>query len=403
MSNEIISVTQLNRYVSNLLEQDPNLRSVLVRGEISGFKAYGSGHLYFSVKDETASVSCVMFRGQAAKLDFRPENGMSVILTAKASLYDRDGRFQLYVQSMQPEGLGNLFMQFEKLKKSLADEGIFDQKYKKPLPRLPGCIGVVTSPSGAVIRDIIHVLRRRFPGFKLQLVPVAVQGQQAASQIANAISLLNRLGQADVIIVGRGGGSMEDLWAFNEEDTARAIFNSEIPIVSAVGHETDYTISDFAADMRAPTPSAAAELVVPLKNDLLMGFFQIQDKLRTDLLGKLEYHKVKLNNIIARPVIQNPIEPVMRRRQTIDWLHERLVQSQKANVSQFSARSGMLAAKLDMLSPLKVLSRGYAVVSDQNNRPLLSTAFIRPSEKINVTLQDGILDCTVNEVNDRRM
>lgn len=403
MSSEIISVTQLNRYVSNLLDQDQKLRSIMVRGEISGFKEYNSGHLYFSVKDENASVSCVMFRGQAVKLNFTPENGMSVILTAKASLYDRDGRFQLYVQMMQPEGLGNLFLQFEKMKKRLAEEGLFDQKYKKPIPLLPGCIGVVTSPSGAVIRDIIHVLRRRFPGFRLQLVPVAVQGAQAAAQIAEAIELLNARAEADVIIVGRGGGSMEDLWAFNEEKTVRAIFNSKIPVVSAVGHETDYTISDFAADLRAPTPSAAAELVVPMKRDIMLSFSVIQGKLRSALLVKLEAHKVKYKNLITRPVMQNPLETVMRKKQTIDWLNDRLVQSQKMNNSRLRAKSETLTAKLDMLSPLKVLARGYAVVTDSNRRPLLSSAFVRPLDEVEVTLQDGVLSCTVNSIKDRRM
>lgn len=403
MNNPIIRVAQLNRYVADLLEKDSFLRSIQVRGELSGFKSYASGHLYFTLKDETASVSCVMFRGQATRLSFKPENGLNVIVSAKASLYDRDGRFQLYVQAMQPDGIGNLHLEFERLKARLAAEGLFDPSHKKPLPALPACIGVVTSPSGAVIRDIIHVLQRRFPGFRLQLVPVAVQGQQAASQIAAAIRLLNRLGQVDVILVGRGGGSIEDLWAFNEEETARAVYESEIPIVSAVGHETDYTICDFTADLRAPTPSAAAELVMPVKQELIIGLLQKQERMKQALIRKFDYQSMRLAGLLDRPVLKSPFESINRKRQTIDWLQDRLLQAGTQQTGKLSRKLGILSTKLDAMSPLKVLSRGYAVVSDEKNRPILSTALIRPSDKIDVTLQDGVLVCEVLKVKDRRM
>lgn len=401
--SKTITVAQLNKYVAALLDRDENLKNVQVSGELSGFKTYASGHMYFTLKDESASVSCVMFKGQAMKLKFKPENGMKVIITAKASLYDRDGRFQLYAQSMQPDGIGDLFMAFEQMKKKLEAEGLFAQEHKKSIPLLPDCIGVVTSASGAVIRDIINVLRRRFPGFKLQLIPVAVQGDQAAAQIAQAIKVFNLLGRADVLIVGRGGGSMEDLWAFNEEIVARAVYESKIPVISAVGHETDYTICDFAADMRAPTPSAAAELAIPVKNEMLMSISAFQERMKKSLLRRLEYQKIRLTGLTERPVIKNPVENINRRRQNLDWLQERLNNAQSSYLKQAAGELGILMTKLDALSPLKVMTRGYAVVTDSSNKTIQSTAFIHVNDEIDVALQDGTLNCRVINVKDRRM
>lgn len=401
--SKAITVAQLNRYVAALLDRDNNLRAVQVCGELSGFKSYASGHLYFTLKDDNAAVSCVMFKGQAHGMRFKPENGMKVIVTAKASLYDRDGRFQLYVQSMTPEGLGELYLAYEQMKKKLEAEGIFDQAAKKQIPLIPKCIGVVTSQSGAVIRDIINVLRRRFPGFKLQLIPVAVQGQAAASQIADAIRQFNKIGTADVLIVGRGGGSMEDLWAFNEEVVARAVYDSEIPIISAVGHETDFTICDFAADLRAPTPSAAAELAVPIKRELLISLSADRDKMKRALIRKLEYQRIKFDNLLARPVMKSPLEQINRRREYLDRLNQRVCDAQISMQKNSRHELNLLAAKLDALSPLKVLARGYAVVTDSHRKTVQSVKDIQIPDTISVMLRDGSLKCQVQEVKDGRM
>ncbi len=401
--SKAITVAQLNKYVAALLERDNNLKAVQVCGEVSGFKAYASGHLYFTLKDEQASVSCVMFKGQAQTLRFKPENGMKVILTAKASLYDRDGRFQLYVQQMTPEGLGELFLAFEQMKNKLESEGLFSQEHKKKLPLLPRNIGVATSQSGAVIRDIINVLRRRFPGFSLQLIPTAVQGPQAAIQIAEAIKAFNTMNSVDVIIVGRGGGSMEDLWAYNEEIVARAVFESRIPIISAVGHETDFTICDFVADLRAPTPSAAAELVIPLKSELTLGLSSKREKMKIALHRRLEYQRIKLSSLIDRPVMRSPYEQINRRREYIDRLSDKMINAENKYRSNAENKLGLLAAKLDMLSPLKVLARGYSVISNQKNPAISSVKQVNVKDEINIMLHDGKLNCLVTSIDDGRM
>ncbi|NLK88698.1 MAG: exodeoxyribonuclease VII large subunit [Clostridiaceae bacterium] len=398
-----ISVAQLNRYVATLLEQDGNLNPVLVRGEISGFKAYSSGHLYFTLKDDEAAVGCVMFKGHAVRLRFRPTDGLKVVVTAKASIYDRDGRFQLYVQSMTADGVGDLYLAFEQLKSKLEAEGLFDPDHKKQPPLLPRLIGVVTSPSGAVIRDILQVLTRRFPNFRLQLIPVAVQGEGAAAAIAAAIDRFNALGQADVLIVGRGGGSMEDLWAFNEEVVARAVYRSKIPVISAVGHETDFTICDFVADVRASTPSVAAELAVPVKSEQENLILQAQIRLRQALSRRLERQRLRLDHLLASRILRRPLEITDRRRLDVDRLVQRLVTVMQTQVRQAERRFSILSGKLDALSPLKVLARGYGVVTrTADNSVLLSTALVKPGENIEVWLRDGIINCDVRQVRDWR-
>lgn len=398
-----VSVAQLNRYVASLLERDSRLNPVLVRGEISGFKSYASGHLYFTLKDEEASVSCVMFKGSAVKLKFRPTDGLKVILTAKASLYDRDGKFQLYVSEMTADGLGDLHLAFEQLKQKLEAEGLFDPAHKKPLPVLPRMIGVVTSPSGAVIRDIIQVLTRRFPNFRLQLMPVQVQGEGAAASIAAAIERFNRLEQADVLIVGRGGGSMEDLWAFNEEIVARAVYNSKIPVISAVGHETDFTICDFTADRRASTPSVAAELAVPVRREQELMLLQMKNRLAHALGGRLARERMKLDHLRRSRVFRQPLEMIDRRRLDCDRAATALNNAMRTRVTQTERRFSILAGKLDALSPLKVLSRGYSVASmADTGRVLVSTALVNPGDRIDVWLSDGTLNCEVRQIGDRR-
>ncbi len=398
-----ISVAQLNRYVAALLDRDANLNPVLVKGEISGFKSYASGHLYFTLKDDEAAVSCVMFKGQATKLRFRPTDGLKVILTAKASLYDRDGRFQLYVSEMTADGLGDLYLAFEQMKKRLAAEGLFDAAHKRKLPLLPQAVGVVTSPSGAVIRAIIQVLSRRVPNFRLRLIPVQVQGEGAAASIAAAIQRFNRLGNVDVLIVGRGGGSLEDLWAFNEEIVARAVYNSQIPVISAVGHETDYTICDFVADLRAPTPSAAAELAMPVRREQEVLLLQAQNRLARALGSRLEQQRQHLRHIQQSRVFRQPLELIDRRRLDLDRAAQALQQALQMRRQQAERNFSILAGKLDTLSPLKVLARGYSVASSPNTgRVLLSTALVNPGDPVDVWLSDGVLNCEVKRVSDRR-
>ncbi len=399
-----ITVAQLNRYVNALLERDNNLNPVLVKGEISGFKAYPSGHLYFTLKDEEAAVSCVMFKGQAVRLKFRPANGLKVIITARASLYDRDGRFQLMVSEMTAEGIGDLYLAYEQMKKRLSDEGLFAPDHKKKIPLLPQAIGVVTSPAGAVIRDIIQVLSRRFPNFRLQLIPVAVQGEGAAAAIAAAVRRFNQLKTVDVLIVGRGGGSLEDLWAFNEEIVARAVYESEIPIISAVGHETDFTICDFAADLRAPTPSAAAELAIPVRREQELNLRQLENRLTRSLGRQLDRQRLRLQHCLQSKAMRRPLELVDRRRLDLDRFDLALRQSMQVRLNRAERSFSIVAGKLDALSPLKVLARGYGVVSSAaTGRTLLSTALVNRGDIVDVRLSDGILQCEVQKIKDWRM
>lgn len=397
-----VTVTWLNRYVATLLERDPFLSSVRVRGELSNCKLYTSGHLYFALKDEQSSVSCVMFKAQVAKLRFRPVDGTRVILTGRASLYDRDGKFQLYVSEMAADGIGDLFLAFEQLKKRLSDEGLFDERHKKPLPTLPARIGVVTSPSGAVIRDILNVLGRRFPNFSLQLHPVPVQGDGAAEKIAAAIRRLNERREVDVIIVGRGGGSIEDLWAFNEEVVARAVFASQIPVISAVGHETDFTICDFVADRRAPTPSAAAELAMPVRTDLEDAIRLQRNRLVQALRSRARIAEERLNRLVGNRIFREPYLLIEKRQADLDRIHERQRLALERRLVAARAGLQLMAGKLDSMSPLKVLSRGYGLVTDpRSGKPLTSVTRIRTGEQVRVFLTDGSLGCTVDEITAR--
>ncbi|HEY5466516.1 MAG TPA: exodeoxyribonuclease VII large subunit [Clostridia bacterium] len=397
--DKAITVTQLNRYVKTLLERDASLSHVLVSGEISNFKPHPSGHLYFILKDDEAQVSCVMFKGQTASLRFRPENGLKVILRARASIFERTGGFQLYASEMETLGVGDLHLAFEQLKEKLSKEGLFDPAAKKPLPLLPGRIGVVTSPSGAVIRDILQVLGRRFPNFRLILFPVQVQGPGAGQAIAAAIRKMNDQGLADVLIVGRGGGSMEDLWAFNEEVVARAVFASRIPVVSAVGHETDFTICDFVADYRAPTPSAAAEIVMPRKSDLTERISGFGGRMRRSVLNRIDTARRRLDRAKSARILQDPMEMVNRRQMAVDLLSQRLMAAQHIRIASVSRRLSMACGKLDALSPLKVLARGYGMVSRlATGKSILSIHQTVIGDALSVTLFDGTLSCRVDGI-----
>lgn len=397
-----ITVSQLNRYVLSLLESDSNLSSVSVTGEISSFKKYSSGHLYFSLKDENSQVSCVMFRNNAMSLNFDPEDGMAVLAKGKASLYERNGKFQLYIVSMVPEGVGSLHVAFEKLKEKLSKEGLFDASHKKKIPVLPKRIGVVTSPSGAVIKDIINVLSRRFSNFNLLLYPCVVQGENAGQSISKAIRNMNMRQDIDVLIVGRGGGSIEDLWAFNEEIVARTVFESRIPVISAVGHETDFTICDFTADLRASTPSAAAELAIPMKSDLLSSVDVMRKKLDTKLKNKYEYEKMRLKNITGKRVFQKPEGLYEKKKQDLIYAEESLKKCINDILKTRRENFNRIITRIDSLSPMKVLLRGYAIVNPEgSHKPLKSVEAVKVDDKLGITLTDGELKCKVTKIRER--
>ncbi len=392
----IWSVKDLNNYVSNLMETDPILSAVTVRGEISGFKKYPSGHWYFTLKDKEAQVNCVAFRGNASQIDFNPENGSAVVIKARATLYGRDGRFQLVVYTMEREGVGDLHAAFEKLKARLSAEGLFDPAHKKPLPFLPNRIGVVSSPKGAVIQDIIHVLSRRFPNFNLLLYPSAVQGESAAKELAAGITWFNQKQNVDVIIVARGGGSMEDLWCFNDEFLARQIFASQIPIISAVGHETDFTICDFVSDMRAPTPSAAAEIVMPVKNELLLQINRLEERLSKNLLHQVTHKRNRLLQLSASQALRSPLRRLEAESQRLDTLTLKLQHGLSKQQDSAKSRLGSLIAGLDALSPLKVLKRGYSLASDIDTKHCITSVNqVEVGQNFSLQLADGQLACEV--------
>lgn len=391
----VLTVSQLNRYVKSIIEQDFNLQTVFVQGEISNFtNHYKTGHYYMTVKDEFSSIKAVMFKTANMRLKFMPENSMSVIIKGRVSVFERDGQYQLYIDDMQPDGTGALSLAFEQLKKKLAAEGLFDEKRKKPIPAFPQRVGVVTSPTGAAIRDIINVISRRFPLAELILCPVAVQGDYAAAQIKSAIELFNKEKAADVLIVGRGGGSVEELWAFNEEIVARAVAASDIPVISAVGHETDFTICDFAADLRAPTPSAAAELAVPdsfqQKEMLASALYRMRASV-DDRLG-LEYSRLELfKSALRRLEPKNYIDSLRVRCDKASMAMDSAV---KHGFAEKSSELASLCAKLDAMSPLKILARGYSVAT-KNGKVITDSSCVEAGDKINVKLSSGSIDCEV--------
>ncbi len=364
----ILTVSQLNLYAKSLLEQDINLNNVFVTGEISNFTDhYRTGHLYMSIKDNSASVSAVMFAGNASKLKFRPENGMSVIIRGRVSIYERDGRYQLYIDDMQPDGIGALALAFEQKKEKLSKAGLFDTEHKKHIPKIPKKIGVISSPTGAAVQDVLNVLGRRFPMAEIIFAGVQVQGDSAAPTIINAIKLMNEFTDVDTIIIARGGGSAEDLWPFNDEKLAYAIYNSEIPIISGVGHETDFTICDFVADLRAPTPSAAAELSVPDAREQKYYISSLKASLDNAVdvnIRELEYY---LEKLAKSPVLQNPEKIIENSEMYLDSLNIKINNSFKNTVTKCSSDFTMICSRLEALSPLKVLARGYSIVKNDEN------------------------------------
>lgn len=390
----VYSVNELNSYVKRILDNDENLKHIFVTGEISNYKAHYSGHLYMTIKDESAFVKAVMFAGNASRLRFRPENGMKVLIFGTVSLFPRDGSYQLYISDMQPDGMGALSVAFEQLKKKLAAEGLFSDSYKKPIPKFPTRIGVITSETGAAVQDIFNVLSRRFPSAEVVLRPTQVQGDGAAQDIAKAIYVFNEYNAADVLIVGRGGGSIEDLWAFNEEVVARAVFASEIPVISAVGHETDYTICDFVADLRAPTPSAAAELAVPDRLELKSELISYKQHILNLTKNKLDKERSKLLAIEKSGALRDPVTKLNENRRELLYLSERITNLTVSAVDGNKMKYAALAGKLNALSPLGVISRGYAL-AERHGKVVTKVKDISVNDEISVRLSDGTLKAKV--------
>ena len=393
----VYSVNDLNNYVKQILDKDENLKYVFVTGEISNFKAHYSGHMYLTLKDEKAAIKAVMFAGNASKLRFMPENGMKILAFGTVSLFPRDGSYQLYISDMQPDGIGALNIAYEQLKKKLEAEGLFSTVHKKLIPEFPARVGVITSATGAAVQDIFNVLSRRYPAAEVVLRPTKVQGEGAANDIARAIKAFNDFEAADVLIVGRGGGSIEDLWAFNEEIVARAVFESKIPVISAVGHETDYTICDFVADLRAPTPSAAAELAVPDRLELkgaLLSYKQHLYGLAKNILLK---ERSKLGAIEQKDVMRNPVVKINENRKELAFISERIESLTENALKDSKNNLAALAGKLDALSPLSVVSRGYALV-ENNGKIVKSTSDISINDDILLKISDGTVVARVLEV-----
>lgn len=397
----VLSVTQLNAYVRSILEEDEHLAHVFVAGEISNFKNnYRSGHLYLSLKDDQCAVRAVMFARYAERLRFVPQDGMRVIARGHVSVYEVSGQYQLYIEDLQPDGLGALSLAFRQLKDRLEKEGLFSRK--RPIPKFPETVGVVTSPTGAAVHDILTVLGRRNPAVGVVFCPVAVQGADAAPQIVEAIERFNALGCADVLIVGRGGGSLEDLWPFNEEVVARAVAASRIPVISAVGHETDFTICDFAADLRAPTPSAAAELAVPDRGELLAQLLERRRRLSQAMAAALGDARRRVDGLTESRALKNPFERLELLRMRIDRESEALSGAVRGKTDSCRARLSGTCGRLNALSPLAVLSRGYAVACGADGKPIRGVGELEPGGPLTVRMDDGDLGCTVDRVAKRK-
>lgn len=395
----VLSVSQLNRYIKMNFDADENLANIFISGEISNFtNHYRTGHLYFTLKDDSAAVRAVMFNSSAKRLKFMLEDGMKVIARGRVSVYEASGQYQLYVDDMQPDGVGALNLAYEQLKEKLQKEGLFSEHHKKPLPPYPEKVGVITSPTGAAVRDIINVLGRRFPYAEIVFCPVLVQGDGAHLQLTDAVNLFNSERAADVIIIGRGGGSIEDLWEFNDEGLARAVYNSEIPVISAVGHETDFTICDFVADMRAPTPSAAAELAVPDANELQYALSALKNRMFLNVSSGIADRRSRLEYLTSKGALKSPDEMLSNRSQRLDTAFSKMMSSYENRIGGKKVEFISAATALSKLDPMSVLMRGFAFVSDKNGKNVYSSQALAKGDKINVRFHDGSAVCEVKEI-----
>ena len=398
MAQQVITVTQINEYIRAMMDQDRLLNNLAIKGEISNYKLYPSGHHYFTLKDENGALRCVMFKGNAMKMRFRPENGMKVIAMGKISVFPRDGAYQLYCTGLVLDGIGDLYAAFEQLKEKLAAQGLFDQAHKQPLPKYPGTIGIITSSAGAAVHDMLRILRKRYPLSKVLLLPVRVQGAEAPGEIAAAIRYANYYRMADLLIVGRGGGSMEDLWAFNDEIVAKAIYDSRIPTISAVGHEPDVTISDFVADLRAATPSNAAELAVPDQDALRQTLDSMSLAMASAMDRRIKNARKHLSVLAGSGALQSPEGYLIQRRKELEMVQNRMTAAQTMQLSRKRQRFVAMTAKLDAMSPLKVLTRGYAMAQTEDRRIVRSVQDVQPGEAVRVLLSDGSFSATVTEI-----
>lgn len=395
----VLSVSQLNRYIKMNFDADENLANIFISGEISNFtNHYRTGHLYFTLKDDSAAVRAVMFNSSAKRLKFMPEDGMKVIARGRVSVYEASGQYQLYVDDMQPDGVGALNLAYEQLKEKLQKEGLFSEHHKKPLPPYPEKVGVITSPTGAAVRDIINVLGRRFPYAEIVFCPVLVQGEGAHLQLTDAVNLFNSERAADVIIIGRGGGSIEDLWEFNDEGLARAVYNSDIPVISAVGHETDFTICDFVADMRAPTPSAAAELAVPDANELQYALSALKTRMFLNVSSGIADRRSRLEYLTSKGALKSPDEMLSNRSQRLDTAFSKMLSSYENRIGGKKVEFISAATALSKLDPMSVLMRGFAFVSDKSGKNVYSSQALAKGDKINVRFHDGSAVCEVKEI-----
>lgn len=395
MAQNVLTITQVNEYIRGKMDSDPLLTQVAVRGEISNYKLYPSGHHYFTLKDESSALRCVLFKGNALRLRFRPENGMKIIAMGKISVYPRDGAYQLYCTALTMDGVGDLHAAFEQLKQKLAAQGLFDPAHKKPLPRYPGTIGIITSSAGAAVHDMLRILKKRYPLCQVRLLPVRVQGAEAPGEIAAAIAYANRFHLADLLIVGRGGGSIEDLWAFNDEKVAYAIYHSEIPVISAVGHEPDVTISDYVADLRAATPSNAAELAVPDQDALRQSLDAMSNAMVSSLSRQVKAASRNLQVLSASKALRSPTGYLELKRQSVSFLKNRLIAAQNQNIAAAKHRYISQTSKLEAMSPLKVLTRGYSMTQTERGEVVRSVHQVTLGERIRIRLSDGCISATV--------
>ena len=401
MKLRALDISEVNSYIKRILTNDPILYNLRVKGEISNFKVHSSGNVYLSLKDEKSKLNCIIFKSNYDK-SLNLDNGVKIIASGYISVYERDGAYQLYINEVEIEGIGNLYIEFNKLKEKLKKEGLFDTKYKKEIPKMPRSIGVITSPTGAVIRDIINVTKRRFPKVDIKLYPVNVQGDKSASDICEGIEFFNRMENVDTIIVGRGGGSLEELWSFNEEIVAREIFKSKIPIISAVGHETDFTICDFVSDMRAPTPSAAAEIATPDLSEIYYKLNTIKNRMNRSLNNQVILDNEKLNNTFDK--INNYMKNYIVRDKVIqlDQIYDKINFRLEQNLETYKEKLSKKAALLHNLSPLATISRGYSIV-EKNGQVINSIEEVNITDDINITLKDGSLECNVNKINSKEV
>ena len=398
MGQQILSITQINEYIQGIMDRDALLCSVAVRGEISNYKVYPSGHHYFTLKDEGGALRCVMFRGNATKLRFKPENGMQIIAMGRISVYPRDGAYQLYCTGLVLDGVGDLYAAFEQLKSKLASEGLFDPSHKKMLPKYPKVIGIITSAAGAAVHDMLRILDKRYPLCKVRILPVRVQGVEAPLEIAAAIRYANYHNLADLLIVGRGGGSVEDLWAFNDPAVAYAIYESAIPVISAVGHEPDFTISDFVADLRAATPSNAAELAVPTRDALRQNLDAYSASMINVLQNRLQAYTRQLRILSASPALQSPEAYLQQKYKELTLISNRIIAAENQKLYRSHERFLSSAAKLDALSPLKVIARGYTVVRTADDELIPSVKQINPGESVHILFRDGTAAAQISSV-----